>query len=173
MMRLQHLAGFARKLCSGLVTALISLSAVAASASENAPKLCDMVRAFDSALQLRYYRANLAPDRLDCRFYEAEGCPYSLRRQVVIRITHLEPMGCAADGATCAFRARQTCSLGKNRGDCYAIMAQPISDYIVAGRFEKSGDHWRLSDWTREPTTPLMQDAVVSSVCPEITKDSI
>lgn len=131
------------------------------------PTLCQMARAFDEALRLRYYRANLAPDDLECNFLAEKGCPYTLRRQIVIKVTHLEPLGCDESGE-CAFKARQICEIGEFGADCAAIMAMPASNYVVAGTFSSDGERWKLTDWRREPTGPLASQSVVSTQCPQI-----
>lgn len=146
--------------------ALIAPPAIAKAPAEQ-PTLCQMASAFDEALRLRYYRANLAPDHIECNFLAETGCAYSFRRQIVIRVTHLEPVGCDAAGE-CAFRARQTCEIGELGANCGWIMSVPTSDYVVAGRFAPEGDRWRLTEWRREPTRPLSAEALVATQCPQI-----
>lgn len=151
------------------LAALFSGTAAAQAVAEEKkqPGLCEMARAFDEALRMRYYRANLAPDQIGCNFLGAEGCSYTLRRRLVIKVTHLEPVGCDASGE-CAFRARQVCEIGEQGASCSAITATPTSDYIVAGRFAPNGEKWRLTDWRREPSGPLAAEARVAVQCPQI-----
>lgn len=147
----------------GVVGAAAALSAAGGETIE----VCDMLRAFDQALQMRYYQANLAPSEFGCTFYSREGCRYALPRDLVIRVTHLEPVGCAESGE-CSFRARQTCEIAEIGAYCSAIMAQRQSDYLVIGRFAATEGGMELTDWRREPTEPLDASAQIGAVCPEL-----
>lgn len=129
-----------------------------------------MVEAFDAALQLRFYRANFAPDRFDCRFYGEKGCPYSVTGPMRIKVTHVSPIGCD-EGGRCAFLARQICESGDRSLACLSIMWSSQAEYRVSGRFsERASGGWRLTDWTRDlPTGRLAEDANISRMCPELS----
>lgn len=142
------------------------------SGSETAqkPELCEMVAAFDEALQLRFYRANFAPDRFGCHYYASEGCSYSVAGDFRIRVTHVAPLGC--EGGECSFMARQVCETDQPSAACAAIMFGPHSEYRVRGRFDalKNGA-WRLTDWVREHGPELeLERSRIETMCPELAK---
>lgn len=143
-------------------------AAAPAQAADPAPGLCQMVEAFDQALQMRFYRANLAPDAFDCRFYDEKGCPFSLKGSFRIKVTHIAPVGCDESG-DCAFMARQVCETDRPSMSCTYIMPSNIASYRVSGRFEatKSGA-WTLTNWVREPGAPAWEAATVAQLCPEL-----
>lgn len=158
-----------------MAAAALSVGAAAPAAQadpkdlDRTPALCDMVRAFDAALQLRYYRANYAPDNLECHFYGDVGCTFSVPQKIAIKITHIEPLGC--DDGGCAFIASQTCVSAPGSGACRAIMPAQSSTYRVSGRFTSHADaHWRLTEWTREPSAPMTAGEKVAVSCPQLLK---
>lgn len=165
------LAG-ARALAALAAGALTLASGATARAETTPPNLCEMVEAFDQALQLRFYRANLAPESFDCRFYRSEGCPYSLRGPFRIKVTHIAPIGCEGDG-DCAFMARQVCETDRPSMSCVYIMPSGQSTYRVSGRFrEGARGAWTLTDWVREPGdapgAEVQKGGTIAQLCPEL-----
>ena len=152
-----------------LLAATQSARAETKDASADAPSLCEMVEAFDEALQLRFYRANFAPDEAGCHYYANEGCPYSTVAAFRIKVTHVALLGCGADG-DCSFLARQVCETDGPSMACQVIMPSPQSQYQVKGRFSAvEGGGWRLTDWMREPGPELTLDrSEIHAVCPEL-----
>ncbi|MEL6979714.1 MAG: hypothetical protein AAGM38_13675 [Pseudomonadota bacterium] len=157
---------------AGAIVALGLVAAAPATADEAAPAtptLCQMVEAFDAALQLRFYRANFAPDRFDCRFYGEAGCPYSVTGPLRIKVTHVAPIGCEADGR-CAFLARQICETDGPSQACRGIMSGMQSEYRVSGRFsEQASGGWRLTDWVRDVSARRpAEEAKIAAMCPSL-----
>lgn len=157
----------------GLGTLVALLLAQNAKASDEpsqtaTPKLCEMVAAFDEALQLRFYRANFAPNEFGCHYFSDKGCSYSVAGDFRIRVTHVAPLGCSGD--ECSFLARQVCETDRPSAACGAIMPSPESQYQVRGKFSalQSGG-WRLTDWVREHGPALeLERSRVDQVCPEL-----
>lgn len=133
------------------------------------PGYCDRVAAFDQALQLRYYRANMTPVTAGCRMTSDEGCRYWLGGEVRVRITHLEPIDCGA-GGDCRLRARQTCEGVENTGAaCRNLMINETANYEVVGDYQRlsaDAESWRLNGWWREPSESADLAFKVSELCP-------
>ncbi len=138
---------------------VLSMSVAAAQ-----PNACDMMRAFDSALKERYAYANLAPEVAKCEFASRNGCAFSLPLKVVVRVTHVEPESCAADGS-CTFIARQVCVAGAPGATCRTLMANNPSTYRVTGRFSEAEGRWSLDNWKRTPSIAPKREAVVAKIC--------
>lgn len=135
------------------------------------PEFCEMVGAFDRALQLRFYNANFAPTTFGCSFVGAEGCAFEAPREVVIRVTHVRDLGCDAETGECRFQARQVCE-GELKAlvACTTFMQGFSADYEVAGQYRQEGGAegaWRLDDWWREPAPAVVAEEYdIAKLCP-------
>ncbi|MCI4664058.1 MAG: hypothetical protein MRY74_04985 [Neomegalonema sp.] len=139
------------------------------------PKLCEMLSAFDTALQRRFYEANYAPATFGCSFIDGKGCDFDAPQRITIRVTHAKDMGCTASG-DCRFHARQEC-VGDVRTmlSCQTLMYKFEDSYEVSGRFTATADAksgWRLEGWRRSPAPEVSTaDAKISKLCPALARD--
>ena len=129
-----------------------------------------MLRAFDDALQLRYYRANYAPTQFGCSFVGEEGCGFDVPEPITIKVTHARDLGCDERG-DCRFMARQVCEAELHAlHACSTLMYQFTSYYEVSGTFSGSGAQpglWRLTDWRRDPAPAVEgKEFLIETLCP-------
>ena len=141
-----------------------------ARAEQRYPQICEMLDAFDQALQQRYYEANFAPAKLGCSFVDEAGCAFDAPRQITIRVTHARDLGCDESG-DCRFQARQTCEAEMRAlFACRTLMYQFTAYYEVSGSYIETGHAgggWRLDDWRRDPA-PALEAArfQIETLCP-------